>query len=58
MDEVFGVTGFAAEDAKLKEEIDREVGLLALVGVEDEVVNEKKGNEDAVVEDNHAESTD
>lgn len=35
MDEVFGVTGYAVEDAKLKEQIDREIGLLALLGVDD-----------------------
>lgn len=32
MDELFGATGIAAEDAKLKERIEREIGLLALLG--------------------------
>ncbi|KAL2005099.1 hypothetical protein VTN00DRAFT_2949 [Thermoascus crustaceus] len=32
MDELFGATGMAAEDAKLKERIEREIGLLALLG--------------------------
>lgn len=55
MDEVFGVTGFAAEDAKLKEQIDREVGLLALLGVEGEFSEEKK-IDDGVLGNGHHES--
>lgn len=34
MDELFGATGMATEDAKLKERIEREIGLLALLGEE------------------------
>ncbi|KAL2218453.1 hypothetical protein M432DRAFT_528992, partial [Thermoascus aurantiacus ATCC 26904] len=34
MDKLFGATGMAAEDAKLKERIKREIGLLALLGEE------------------------
>lgn len=34
MDEIFGSTGFAAEDAETKLRIDHEIGLFALLGDE------------------------
>lgn len=47
MDELFGATGMATEDAKLKERIEREIGLLALLGEgdqgSDDEENEKRG---------------
>lgn len=41
MDELFGSTGMAAEDAITKARIEREIGLLALLGEEGEHEEEK-----------------
>ncbi|KAJ5691920.1 Major facilitator superfamily domain general substrate transporter [Penicillium macrosclerotiorum] len=51
MDELFGTSGMAAADAARKERIEREIGLLALVGVES--ADEKTGLEEAT----HSENT-
>jgi hypothetical protein len=42
MDELFGTSGMAAADAVRKTRIEREIGLLALVGVEGPENDEKK----------------
>ncbi|KAL1997629.1 hypothetical protein VTN02DRAFT_1234 [Thermoascus thermophilus] len=42
MDELFGSTGMAAEDARLKERIEREIGLLALLGEDDHVSDDEE----------------
>ena len=42
MDEIFGSTGFAAEDNELKARIERDIGLLALVGAESAHSEEEK----------------
>lgn len=42
MDEIFGSTGIAAEDSILKARIEREIGLLALLGEDSEHSEEEK----------------
>ncbi|KAJ5116765.1 hypothetical protein N7456_001113 [Penicillium angulare] len=42
MDEIFGTTGVAAADAERKARIESEIGLLALVGVENPVLEKEK----------------
>jgi hypothetical protein len=42
MDELFGSTGMAAADAERKHRIEREIGLLALVGVESSAMEKEE----------------
>lgn len=49
MDEIFGANGVAAEDEQLKRQIERDIGLLALLGestpaeeVKEDVAEEKR----------------
>ena len=42
MDEIFGSTGIAAEDSVRKARIEREIGLLALLGEDSENSEEEK----------------
>lgn len=48
MDELFGAAGFAAADAQLKADIERRIGLSALLGEDDghEVLGYEKGKGD------------
>lgn len=47
MDELFGAAGFAAADLQLKADIERRIGLTALLGEgDDEVLGYEKGKAD------------
>jgi hypothetical protein len=48
MDEIFGTTGIAAEDAAIKLRIEREIGLLALLGEESSLSEEDHTKEKPV----------
>lgn len=50
MDELFGTTGLAAADSERKHRIEREIGLLALLGEEDSFTSEPKTASDDAVE--------
>lgn len=60
MDELFGSTGVAAADEERKRRIEREIGLLALLGEDDSAMEESKtASNDAVDNANkHVEVTD
>jgi len=50
MDELFGTTGLAAADSERKRHIEREIGLLALLGEEDALIVELKPSSGDVFE--------
>jgi hypothetical protein len=59
MDELFGVTGMAAADGDRKRRIEREIGLLALLGEDSGVDESKTASDDAIDSANkHVEATD
>ncbi|KAJ5381691.1 uncharacterized protein N7496_004119 [Penicillium cataractarum] len=60
MDELFGSTGIAAADEERKHRIEREIGLLALLGDEDSGVEESKTASDVAIDsaNKHVEATD
>lgn len=59
MDELFGSTGLAAADEERKHRIEREIGLLALLGDEDSGVEESKIASDVAIDsvNKHVEAT-
>lgn len=50
MDELFGSTGLAAADDERKRRIERDIGLLALLGEDDSGVEESKTASDVAVD--------